>query len=289
MKKSIKLCSLVAALLLCVLFLSCPAAFAIPRVISLYPGHTDNVLALGGNLIGVSENDNPELGLPRFSARAGAESLLALQPDLVLTRGLAERTNPNLSKVLVQAGVRVESIEPPSWDEFPNYLRRLAGLLELDDPESGVARLEAIRSSLAEQAKKAQAGGKKKPRFLIEATGRELHTCSPGSWAARLAALCGGVNAAADAVPQRKGSAVAPWGLERVLKSLNEGLDVYLVQRGAMNAATLEEVRARPWAGALAGVKLAEMPEADLSRPSLLGLERGGKTLLRIFYGEAAE
>ena len=37
-------------------------------------------------------------------------------------------------------------------------------------------------------------------------------------------------------------------------------------------------------AGALAGVKLAEMPEADLSRPSLLGLERGGKELLKIFY-----
>ncbi len=267
----------------------CPAVFAGPRVISLYPGHTDNVLALGGELVGVSENDSPELGLPRFPARAGAESLLALQPDLVLTRGLAERTNPNLSKVLVQAGVRVESIEPPSWDEFPDYLRRLAGLLELDDPEAGVARLEATRGELAKQAEKAQAGGKEKPRFLIEATGRELHTCSPGSWAARLAALCGGVNAAADAVPQRKGSAVAPWGLERVLKSLNEGLDVYLVQRGAMNATTLDEVRARPWAGALAGVKLAEMPEADLSRPSLLGLERGGKELLKIFYGETQE
>ena len=74
-----------------------------------------------------------------------------------------------------------------------------------------------------------------------------------------------------------------------MLKSLNEGLDVYLVQRGAMNATTLDEVRARPWAGALAGVKLAEMPEADLSRPSLLGLERGGKELLKIFYGETQE
>ncbi|MCR5347757.1 MAG: ABC transporter substrate-binding protein [Fretibacterium sp.] len=261
------------------------AGFAGPRVISLYPGHTDNVLALGGELVGVSENDSSELNLPRFSPRAGAESLLALQPDLVLTRGLAERMNPNLSKVLTQAGVRVECIEPPSWDEFPGYLCRLAGLLGLDDPEAGAARLETLRSFIAEQAEKARAGGKKGPRFFIEATGRELHTCSPGSWAARLAALCGGENAASDARPARAGSAVAPWGLERVLKSLNEGLDVYLVQRGAMNASTLETVRARPWSGALAGVKLAEIPEADLSRPSLLGLERGGKKLLEIFYG----
>ncbi|MCR4818309.1 MAG: hypothetical protein K5841_05070 [Fretibacterium sp.] len=271
------------------LMLICPApASAGPRVISLYPGHTDNVLALGGELVGVSENDSPELNLTRVSPRAGAESLLALQPDLVLTRGMVERMNPNLSKVLTQAGVRVECIEPPSWDEFPDYLRRLAELLGLADPEAGVARLEAIRSGLAKRTEKARAGGKKRPRFLIEATGRELHTCSPESWAARLAALCGGVNAAADAIPQRKGSSVAPWGLERVLKSLDDGLDVYIVQRGAMNASTLNDVQSRPWAAALSKVKLAEMPEADLSRPSLLGLERGGKKLLEIFFGEEA-
>ena len=53
-----------------------------------------------------------------------------------------------------------------------------------------------------------------------------------------------------------------------------------------MNAATLDGVRSRPWAGALEGVTLAEIPESDLSRPSLLGLERGGNALLAIFYGE---
>ncbi|MBR1672110.1 MAG: ABC transporter substrate-binding protein [Fretibacterium sp.] len=286
MARARRIAVLLSLLSLCL----CPAvSSAGPRVISLYPGHTDNVLALGGELIGVSENDSPALGLPRFSPRAGAESLLALRPDLVLTRGLAERMNPGLSKILAQAGVRVESIEPPSWDAFPAYLRRLAGLLGLD-PEAGVARLGALRREIEERAESARrASGGDAPRVVIEATSRELHTCLPASWAARLVALCGGVNAAADARPQREGSAVAPWGLERVLKSLDEGLDVYLVQRGAMNGATLEDVRARPWAGALAGVRLAEMPEAELSRPSLLGLERGGEELLKIFYGEASE
>ena len=71
-----------------------------------------------------------------------------------------------------------------------------------------------------------------------------------------------------------------------MLKSLDGGLDVYIVQKGAMNAATLDGVRSRQWAGALKGVTLAEIPESDLSRPSLLGLERGGNALLAIFYGE---
>ena len=71
-------------LLVTLLFCACvPAALAAPlRVVSLYPGHTDNVAALGGGelLVGVSENDDPDLfpNLPRFSPKAGAESILAL-------------------------------------------------------------------------------------------------------------------------------------------------------------------------------------------------------------------
>ncbi|MBR1672930.1 MAG: hypothetical protein IJ702_08380 [Fretibacterium sp.] len=245
------------------------------------------MIALGGAdmLAGVSENDATGRlpGLPRLSLRVGAEALLALRPDVVLTRSMAERMNPNLSEVLRRSGVRVESIDPPSWDEFPEYLRRLAGILGLD-PEAGVEKLAALRGSIAERAR---ASSKRAPRVLVEATARELHTCAPDSWAARLVELAGGVNVASGARPQREGSAIAPWGLERVLRTLDEGLDVYIIQRGAMNAATLEEVRARPWAEALEGVKLVEMPEDELSRPSLLGLERGGERLLDILYGEA--
>ncbi|MBQ8693307.1 MAG: hypothetical protein IJ520_09200, partial [Synergistaceae bacterium] len=38
------------------------------RIISLYPGHTDNIIALGceNYLIGVSENDNLNLNLQKF-------------------------------------------------------------------------------------------------------------------------------------------------------------------------------------------------------------------------------
>ena len=43
--------------------------------------------------------------------KAGPEALLALRPDLVLTRTLADSQNPELKKVLERAGVRVEVID----------------------------------------------------------------------------------------------------------------------------------------------------------------------------------
>lgn len=279
----------IGLLLLVTLLFCVPAALAAPlRVVSLYPGHTDNVAALGGGelLVGVSENDDPDLfpNLPRFSPKAGAESILAAKPDVVLLRGQVERMNPNLSGVLARAGVRVEVLDPPGWDGFADYLRALAGVLGLD-PEAGVRRLETLRAEIMSEAESKRAG-RPAPRVFVEATARELHTCAPDSWAARLVALAGGENAAAGAAPLRAGSALAPWGLERVLGAADGGLDVYLVQHGAMNASSAEDVRRRPWAGALSRVRVAEVPESWLSRPSLLGLERGGRALIRIFYGK---
>ena len=74
--------------------------------------------------------------------------------------------------------------------------------------------------------------------------------------------------------------------LERVLKTINSGLDVYLVQQGPMNAADEASLRARPWSSALANVRTAVVPEYCLSRPSLSGLKEGGAMLIKIFYGE---
>ncbi len=258
------------------------------RIISLYPGHTDNIIALGGTpkLVGVSQNDDKDTlpALPRFSGKSGAEEMLALKPDLVLTRGLAERQNPQLRSVLERAGVKVISIEPPQWDEFSSYLKDLSALIGTN-PQAAEAKLKKIKDTIAKAAAKQSKG--KKPGVFIEATAKELHTCSPDSWAAKLVELAGGKNAAPDAAPLRAGSAIAPWGLERIMKSASQGaIDVYIVQQGAMNASTPADVKARPWFSALKKTKLAAVPEGELSRPSLLGLEAGGKRLVKIFYGE---
>lgn len=257
------------------------------RIVSLYPGHTDNVVALGAGakLVGISENDNDGLlsGVPRFSMKAGPEALLALRPDLVLTRTLADSQNPELRKILERAGVRVEVIDPPKWDEFEQYLRKIAELVGTS-PDDAVAELAKIRAGIRGEAEKYSHG--RRPLVFVEATSRELHTCSPDSWAAHLVELAGGVNAAAQAKPLRSGGSIAPWGLERVLKTINSGLDVYLVQQGPMNASDVASLRARPWNGALVGVRTAVVPEYLLSRPSLSGLKEGGAMLIKIFYGE---
>ena len=273
---------------LVLLFLTNSAsAEAYERIVSLYPGHTDNIVALGagGKLVGISENDNDGLlpDLPRFSMKAGPEALLALRPDLVLTRGLADSQNPELRKILTRAGVRVEVIEPPKWDEFESYLRKIAELAGAS-PKGAVAELNKIRAEIRASAEKSSRG--RNPLVFVEATSRELHTCVPESWAARLVELAGGVNAAASARPLRAGSAIAPWGLERLLRTINSGLDIYLVQNGAMNAADERALAARSWSGALAVVRVAFVPEYLLSRPSLSGLKDGGAMLIKIFYGE---
>ncbi len=257
------------------------------RIISLYPGHTDNVVALGAGakLVAVSENEREGLlsEVPRLSMKTGAEALLALRPNLLLTRTLADSQNPELRKVLERAGVRVEVIDPPGWDGFEQYLRRIAELVGTP-PDAAVTELSQIRAKISESAAKSARG--RAPLVFVEATARELHTCAPDSWAAHLVELAGGRNASATAQPTRRGGAIAPWGLERVLETINSGLDVYIVQRGPMNATDEAALFARPWSGALKGVKTAVVPEYCLSRPSLTGLKEGGARLIKIFYGE---
>ena len=147
------------------------------RIVSLYPGHTDNVVALGAGakLVGISENDNEGLlpGVPRFSMKAGPEALLALRPDLVLTRTLADSQNPELKKVLERAGVRVEVIDPPTWDGFEQYLRKIAELAGTS-PDAAVAELAKARAEIRAAAEKSSRG--RRPLVFVEATSRELHT-----------------------------------------------------------------------------------------------------------------
>ena len=253
------------------------------RVISLYPGHSDNIAALGGQniLIALSENDDADLlpMLPRLSMRDGAEKFLALKPGIVVTRSFAQRINPNLYEVLERAGVKIISIDPPKWDNFENYLMTLAEALGLD-AQPALKKLHDIKNSVAPSLKK-------KPYCFIEATSKEIHTCAPGSWAANLISLAGGINAAAEAKPLRNGSAVASWGAERVLKSHeNKNLDIYIIQTGAMNNATVKDFYSREWTAALKGVKVYEVPERFLSRPSLTGLEKGLNILKKIITEE---
>lgn len=277
-------------LFIIVFFLSFPhyADAQSMRIVSLYPGHTDNIVAIGGEskLIAISKNDDREMlpGLPRFSAKSSAEEILVLQPDIVLTRGLNERQNPHLRIVLEKAGVKVVSIDPPGWDGFEAYLIKIA-LLTGIDPAIALAKLNKTRNEIA--AESAKKSGGRHPFVFVEATAKELNTCSPDSWAANLIRLAGGRNTAYDAKPIRSGSAIAPYGLERILKAAaSGGMDIYLIQQGTMNSTDIKSMETRPWFTAIKKIKTSVIMEKNLSRPSLLGLKSGGMQLINIFYGE---
>ena len=263
-------------------------ACAYERIISLYAGHTDNIIALNGasKIIGTSSNYDPQRlpGIPRFPMKADAEALLALKPDLVLMRTLVEKKNPELRGILERAGVKTLLIDPPSWEEFKDYLKQLAPLIDIA-PEAAIKLFDDTCEGIGTEAERRR-GTRARPSVFVEATSKELHTCSPHSWAAHLIELAGGKNAAADALPIRAGSAIAPWGLERILRLLSAGLDVYLVENGPMNATTLEDLKKRFWAQALSSARIGVVPEYDLARPSLLGLREGGMKLIELFYGE---
>ena len=253
------------------------------KVISLYPGHSDNICALGGSdlLIALSDNDDADLlpNLPRIPLRAGAERLLALKPDIVITRSFAVRLNHNMYSVLERSGVKVIIIDPPEWEDFTEYLKTLASALGLS-PDEAVKKLNDITAKIT-----ARVPARKAPRVFLEATGRELHTCSPDSWAAKLIALAGGENIASDAKPLRPGSAIASFGAERLLKSA-QSLDVYIIQSGAMNSSHAKDFHSRAWSSAFTHTKVIEIPEKYISRPSLPGLEKGAEILINAFWEE---
>lgn len=151
------------------------------RIISLYPGHTENIAALGAakSLVAISRIDDLESlqKLPRLPLNITPESVLAYGVDTVILRSLNVSANPNLIPVLEQAGVKVHLLEPPSWNEFDGYLKHLAGIVGAD-PRLALDRLEKVRKKVKENV---QARSKNSsPRVFLEATGREIHTFLTG-------------------------------------------------------------------------------------------------------------
>lgn len=282
----------IAALVVAISFCLAAQAFGEARglrIISLYPGHTDNIIAIGRGawIVAQSRSDDAQTlaGLPRLPAKVAAEAILAYKPDIVFMRSMNQRENPALERVLKSAGVKVYVIESPAWNEFEAYLKTLCDTLQVN-PQKPLLQLLELRKNMRAMVQR-QKG--KRPKVFLEATGKEIHTCAPDSWAASLIELSGGINAASQASAVKAGSSLAPWGIEKTISVAKEGLDVYLVQQGAMNTATRESVLKRPWFKAVQQARLEFIPESYLSRPSLIGLEKGSRMLFDIFYPGAAK
>jgi len=248
---------------------------AASRIVSLYAGHTENLIALGakGAIVAIGhETGDLGLSVPVLGQRPGIEQIAALRPDVVLTRPMMARSQEPLYGALKAMGIRVIAFDPPTWDEFPEYIETLRKIVGGEVPKD----LTIVMAEPDDET------GRKLSVFLVT-NGRTMATCTEDSWAAHILKLAGFRNAAIGAIPVAQGSVVAGFGAERLLAS-GDDIDVILLQQGAMNTTKAMDFKRDPRFASLRAVRegmVFDVPEADISRPSLLRFENGVVNSLR--------
>ncbi|MBI4804956.1 MAG: ABC transporter substrate-binding protein [Desulfovibrio sp.] len=254
------------------------------RVVSLYPAHAENLVAMGAGdvLVGVSE---PMGSLPVVSARDGAEAIVALKPDLVLARPMHRSTHPALLQQLESMGITVACILPSTSEEIEPYWLSLGRFTGREDGAG--AMVARFLQGLAEFARRVDAiPPESRKRVFFEAIHRQMKTVSPNSMAAFVLKSGGGINAAPDADPVQEFN-VAHYGLERII-ALGDSVDVYLAQKGPMNPVSVEEIQGTPGLKSLKAVREGRVylvDEALVSRPTPRLLE-GIHQVAAILYPE---
>ena len=248
----------------------------VSRIVSLYVGHTENLIALGARgAVIATGHETGDLGLsvPVLGQKPGIEQIVALGPDLVLTRPMMARSQEPLYAALRALGIPVMSLDPPTWDEFPAYIETLWK----------IAGDEAPKNTDIERMPEPDAGDRRKLSVFLVTNGRTMATCTEDSWASHIMKSAGFNNAASGAVPLTQGSVVAGFGAERLV-ALGDEIDVILMQQGAMNTTRAADFKRDPRFASLRAVRegmVFDVAEADISRPSLLRIRSGVVKSLR--------
>ncbi len=258
------------------------------RIISLYSAHTENLyfLGAGDRLIGAHSTSTfpPEAAeIPRFDYQGDPERVIAANPDLVLIRPFIAKKAPDFVAALEKAGIAVVSLYPEKLSQFDDYIRKLALLTGTSDHAEALlqdfhTRLDAIKTQTA--------AFEPKTRVFFESTETELRTVTEDSMAGMALQLAGGENVAAGASAVSEGSSIAAFGAEKILEHA-EDIDVYVSQRGAMNAGGDEHsISIRPGFSAVKAVRdgrICLINEKLVSSPSFRYLA-GVTELARHFY-----
>jgi len=248
------------------------------RIISLYPAHTENPLALGASssLLGISRSDTIPESLPaiaRYSHHDSLEKFIAADPDCILIRPMIERSKPDLIRKLRAYGIPVISLQPTSFTELYPYWRALGSLSGTGaKAENMIAtfnkELEEIRSVHADLPHS------QRPRVYFESIHARMRTFSPDSISIFTLQAAGGINIAVDAV-SRHGTNIAGYSKERILAKSHE-IDVFLAQSGRMNRITVDMIVNEPGFGAIKAVRENRVYLIDedlVSRPTIRLLE----------------
>jgi iron complex transport system substrate-binding protein len=259
------------------------------RIISLYPAHTENLLALGlgRELIGVSVSDDPAAarGKMQFGASDNPEKFIAAKPDLILVRPMISRAYPQLLSQLQEAGITIVSLQPTSIEEMFSYWQALGDLSGRSSEAAAMIRTFQ-RELAAIQQSRDRIPVADRPRVYFEAIHASMKTFAPTSMAVFVLENGGGVNIAADALA-RNSTNIADYGKERILSHAAE-IDIYLAQQGRMNRVTREIIEGEPGYQAIKAIqegRIFFIDEELVSRPTMRLLQ-GIRQVSELLYPE---
>lgn len=256
------------------------------RIISLYGAHTENLYSLGADhqVVGVSINDKfPEKAIenPKFSYHDGPEKFIAAHPDLILIRPMIDNGYPKLIRRLEKSGITVVSLQPSNIEQMYDYWRILGQLTGksqearqmVQDFQQKIKKIQALTQPIFP-----------KKHVYFEAIHSRMKTFSKGSMPLFALETAGGINVADDAKPSRNTN-IAIYGKERILAKASK-IDVFLAQKGVMNAVTIEQIKKEPGFKIIKAVKTNQIYLVDeniISRP-VSRLYQGVLTIGRLLY-----
>ena len=253
------------------------------RIISLAPSITEILFAIGldEEIVGVTEFcDYPEKAKEKTVvgyAKPNIESIVALQPDLILAPKSFMRVD--LLKKLEQLKVPTFILEPHTVEEIMAHIKLLGRMVgRAETANEQISLLRKDMTSLLELLK-----GRGRPSLLYVLNSDPLITVGPGSFIHHLIELAGGRNAAEEAT--------TPYPRLTMEEVLRQNPDILLFPVGQFEGISqAEQDQWKRWETitAVKEGKLFQVPSDLLNRPGPRIIE-GLKQLVRVLHPNVLE
>ncbi len=240
------------------------------RIISLYGAHTENLYYLGldSEIIGVSIKDTYPKQVSkkqRFSYHDGPEKFIASKADLILIRPMIDNGYTNLIERLEKSGITIASFQPANINEMYTYWLNLGKLTNKEEEAKKMVidfknKINTVRAFTSPiPAKK---------RIYFESIHSKMKTFTKNAMPIFALESAGGINVAVDAVSSRKTN-IANYGKEQILSKAEE-IDVFIAQKGVMNAVNIDMIKNEPGFKIIKAIKNNQIyiiDESIVSRP----------------------
>ena len=256
------------------------------RILSLAPSVTEMLFAIGagGQVAGVTQfcDFPPEaLRKPKVGyANPNVESLVALQPDLILAP--REFLKPDLIASLDNLKIPIFILSDQTVEDIFSHMQTIGRIVERQ--AEAAALVMELRQQLA--AIKQRVQGRPPVRVLYVLNSQPLITPGPGSFIDQLIALAGGINVAAKSV--------SPYPRLSMETVLLEDPEVLIFPVGATEGISEgEQLAWKRWSGlsAIKQGRMYQIPADLLNRPGpriVQGLERLATLLHPALAGPAS-